>query len=86
MGVPVIVTDPAGREPMILLPLEQFEAMAGESPVRRESGVGRRKEDAETQFSAPERSIPLNVAESSESGIPLEDRFYLEPTDDQPDI
>lgn len=30
MGVPVIITDPAGREPMVVLPLEQFEAMTGE--------------------------------------------------------
>jgi len=29
LGVPVIMTDPAGREPLVVLPLEQFEAMAG---------------------------------------------------------
>ena len=29
LGLPVIVTDIAGREPMVVLPLEQFEAMAG---------------------------------------------------------
>jgi hypothetical protein len=29
-GTPVIVTDIAGREPMVILPLEQFEALAGE--------------------------------------------------------
>ncbi|MFH1077851.1 MAG: hypothetical protein V1745_01035 [Patescibacteria group bacterium] len=28
-GTPVILTDMAGREPMVILPLEQFEAMAG---------------------------------------------------------
>lgn len=29
LGLPVVVTDPAGREPMVVLSLEQFEAMAG---------------------------------------------------------
>jgi hypothetical protein len=28
-GAPVIVTDVAGREPMVILPLEQFEALTG---------------------------------------------------------
>ncbi len=34
MGVPVILTDPAGRDPMVVLTLEQFEAMNGEPPAR----------------------------------------------------
>ncbi len=29
LGVPVIITDVAGRDPFVILPLEQFEAMAG---------------------------------------------------------
>lgn len=29
LGLPVIMTDVAGREPMVIMPLEQFEAMAG---------------------------------------------------------
>jgi len=31
LGVPVIMTDPAGREPLVIVSLEQFEAMAGTS-------------------------------------------------------
>jgi len=31
LGVPVIMTDPAGREPLVIVSLEQFEAMAGSS-------------------------------------------------------
>lgn len=36
-GMPVIMTDLGGREPMVILPLEQFEAMAGvpATPVSR---------------------------------------------------
>ncbi len=95
MGVPVIVTDSSGREPFVLLPLDQFEAMAGESPARRapclsadRSGavpagrqVGRRNEDVGAQFIAPE--IPLNVAKNHVEDISLEDRFYLEPAGDE---
>lgn len=29
IGMPVIITDLSGRDPMVILPLEQFEAMAG---------------------------------------------------------
>jgi len=71
MGVPVIVTDPSGREPMVVLPLEQFEAMNGEEKAR----IPQNK----PQFASPvfEPSIPSNFSE-----IPPEDRFYLEPVDD----
>ena len=40
MGVPVIVTDSAGLDPIVILPLEQFEAMAGESKFSAEGGEG----------------------------------------------
>jgi len=33
MGLPVVVTDVTGREPFVLLPLDQFEAMMGEGAV-----------------------------------------------------
>ncbi len=33
LGLPVIFTDDAGREPMVVVPLEQFEAMVGSAPV-----------------------------------------------------
>lgn len=37
-GMPIIITDPAGREPMVILPLEQFEAMVSE-PVTKTRSV-----------------------------------------------
>jgi hypothetical protein len=27
LGVPVVITDPGGRDPLVVLPLEQFEAL-----------------------------------------------------------
>ncbi|MCI0479814.1 hypothetical protein L0Y59_04685 [Candidatus Uhrbacteria bacterium] len=56
-GTPVILTDVAGREPLVILPLEQFEAMAGvgvdtgkhQSSVRgQESGYSPKKPHTET--------------------------------------
>lgn len=82
MGVPVIVTDPAGRDPMVVLPLEQFEAMAGAVDVRQDipkkdfvdfSQSKGKKEQEETA-----KDVRLPVEE-----IPLEDRFYIEPLDEQ---
>ncbi len=29
LGTPIIMTDAAGLEPLVILPLDQFEAMAG---------------------------------------------------------
>ena len=97
LGLPVIVTDPAGREPFVLLPLDQFEAMAGESKVSAQGGSPPKadaprehasdgesrklKVDGGVQFIAPE--IPLNVAKNNVEDIPLEDRFYLEPAGDE---
>ncbi|MBU2613121.1 hypothetical protein KJ925_01500 [Patescibacteria group bacterium] len=58
-GTPVILTDVAGREPLVILPLEQFEAMAGvgsdggksshrEPSVRKEHSFSPKKSHIET--------------------------------------
>lgn len=82
MGVPVIVTDPAGRDPMVVLPLEQFEAMAGEEKLEiPDHGMDSRlrgNDDTIKNF-----EIPLNQAKNVPDELPIEDRFYLEPTDDE---
>lgn len=43
LGVPVIMTDSQGREPLIVLPLEQFEAMVGEEGRMEVGGGSARK-------------------------------------------
>jgi len=56
-GTPVILTDVAGRDPMVILPLEQFEALTGVSaetakPAHRTAPVPPRRE-AKTSVSDP---------------------------------
>lgn len=93
MGVPVIITDPSGREPMIVLPLEQFEAMAGET---RGSATSTTSRPAPVQKSEEihVNPIPGLSKEAQESfdalvmenpEIPLEERFYLETVDEGKD-
>lgn len=90
MGVPVIITDPGGRDPLVVLPLEQFEAMAGETkssashPSVRPSPVQKSEEihvNAIPGLSKEaQESFDALVMENPE--IPLEERFYLETVDD----
>ena len=88
MGVPVIVTDPSGRDPLVVLPLEQFEAMSGEQlPTQNRPATVEKKPAIkiateslnEAKFVPPqfEPSVTPNFSE-----IPPEERFYLEPMDD----
>lgn len=104
LGVPVIVTDPGGREPMVVMPLEQFEAMAGESasaPVAKSGPAPtfqKSKEELRVeQILADQAShvtkdrmeeVAGEFAKAPSGGsenleISLEERFYLEPVDDE---
>lgn len=101
LGVPVIMTDPAGREPLVIVSLEQFEAMAGTS---QEGLQDRQTEDPRyskfaTDNSSSESDSLTQISDSEEvpQDVYLEDmpptqvskvmtdeeRFYLEPLDDQ---
>jgi hypothetical protein len=113
-GVPVIVTDPAGRDPLVVLPLEQFEALSESGPseakpaVRIPVSTPRRAEVSKPSVSKEIRHVEEILAERAaemaqprvdevvsalESGaapqgagtseISLEERFYLEPVDDE---
>lgn len=98
-GVPVIMTDVAGREPMVILSLEQFEAMAGDS--NRETATPRREakkekvtidqdvERALAELAAEKAEARLNEvaadvsAGNAEESLSIEERFYLEPVEDK---
>ncbi len=94
LGVPLIVTDPGGREPFVVLSLEQFEAMVdtGESGLKtvsnqRKPGRPSRKQSESEPESKPEPIEPY-LDEVSEvlppnPEISLDERFYLEPLDDE---
>ncbi len=94
LGVPVIMTDPAGREPMVVLSLEQFEAMIGEGhPAHSQQPAHPQSVPVSPAISGQQvnhvTKIPLDTQESLDSSdtdssdIPLEERFYLEPVDDE---
>lgn len=92
MGVPVIVTDPSGRDPMVVLPLEQFEALnqTDEMPKVRPSAPVpaaepvRIAEKPRNIQKMQEMPLPSEMSFSQGPGpeISLEERFYLEPSDD----
>jgi len=67
LGVPVIMTDPAGREPMVILTLEQFEAIAGtpsEMPKEPVQANGRR--------GRPAGRRPADIPKSEDFLYPLD--------------
>lgn len=85
LGVPVIMTDPAGREPMVVLTLEQFEAMAGtgsepgreptSNPVRRGRPPSRRPAESpkvdDFAFPADELKAQPSLAEPALEDYPV---------------
>lgn len=95
-GTPVIVTDVGGREPMVVMPLEQFEALTGETPSRhthqpsmsKEERVERvlaemaanRSEERANNAALKIESLSLEVPADD---LTLEERFYLEPVEDK---
>ena len=109
MGSPLIVTDVAGREPMVVMTLQTYERL-GEGvslqAVDRKSTVSKpaSEEPTVTEFAsmptpAPDQASPkaesssllqeiaIQVMESPEmaqdSEISMEERFYLEPLDEE---
>jgi len=89
LGVPIILTDPSGRDPMVILPLEQFEAMAGEShPVAPSQAPAVPLNKAPEPQRSPVMGLTPEEQKSFEAllmenpDIPVEERFYLEPVDD----
>ena len=66
-GMPLVVTDEAGKSPVVVLPLEVYEALI--------EGGG----------SAPEIFKPTGIPNSSPKNIEIsmEERFYIEPLEDQ---
>ncbi len=102
MGAPLIVTDAAGREPMVVMSLQTYERLSEVAPLIKGSNsiVPTMTEPTVTEFiqtpavapSKPEsapvlQEIAIQVMESPEmaqdSEISMEERFYLEPSDEE---
>ncbi len=71
-GFPVILTDSAGREPYVLVPLEKFESLVQKSRI----GEPRLEAAGTVESSQPSQETFENIS--------LEDRFYLEPLEEEP--
>ncbi len=101
LGVPVIVTDPHGKDPMVILPLEQFEALTGDEsapgprPIAHVPPPPPRTPDHAQHVSfvdEPETFHAPPMGRFTDEGvkpppqnpeISLDERFYLEPLDEQ---
>ncbi len=77
LGLPLIVTNTDGRDPMVILPLDQFEALAQaqEAPSIAEKMA----ETASPEVRSYEEMMPALKNDE----ISLEERFYLEPIDER---
>lgn len=98
--LPMVVTDIAGREPFVILPLDTYEQMldggvkAGEEPsvvqprdetmrkdiVRNVPTIAPSPGVSSTQATAVEKS---SLVVPEERDLSLEERFYLEPIEDE---
>jgi hypothetical protein len=101
MGTPLIVTDAAGREPMVVMSLQTYERLSEVAPaLAPKPAAPSMAEPTVTEFiqtpvaapSKPEsapvlQEIAIQVMESPEmaqdSEISMEERFYLEPSDEE---
>ena len=95
-GTPVIVTDVGGREPMVVMPLEQFEALTGETSSRPAPRQALSKEErvervlaemaaqrTEERMNDAALKIESLAVEVPADDLTLEERFYLEPVEDK---
>lgn len=93
-GMPVIVTDPAGREPMVLLSLAAYEAITQTGaltpihrPTQEERSVKIAVQSEEKLKKSPTlasfETIPSMTEQEMGQGMSLEERFYLEPVDEE---
>ncbi len=81
LGTPVIMTDPAGREPLVVLSLDQFEAMAGVSGDAESATpeIHKKVQNKAKEMSSIPPSPELTPAPPLPEDMALEERFYLEP-------
>ncbi len=97
-GIPLIVTDPEGHEPMVVMTLEQFEAMSS-TPVppdfdpspslsdREMEDLGHLVEEGGIPTEPMADFEPQDVADVGSSSSPqnrsMEEQFFLEPLEDE---
>lgn len=97
IGSPVIMTDVSGRDPLVILPLEQFEAFMAEGDAEKQHVSYEQAEHVKKEtmihpvigltspiVSEKTQSVEVRPESSVETqDFALEERFYLEPLDDK---
>lgn len=75
-GMPLVVTDPNGKAPVVVLPLEVYEALVEGAPKKREPIVVPVRDES--------RLTPLKVQIEPENlaELSMEERFYIEPLEE----
>ena len=91
-GFPLVITDAEGRDPYVLLPFDQFDAMMSSTPLR-EAVIPRVIEDViedemetqrNTKIQSTAESLEKRSTELENSAVlSEEEKFYLEPIDDE---
>ncbi len=93
-GIPVIVTDGLGRDPLVILPLEQFEALTEsnakepvleplpEPPYQVPSKTPSRPEPVIQDQDPVQHVDEKKLVSELMPGLSTEERFYLEPVED----
>ena len=89
LGSPLVVTDPAGREPMVVMTLEAFERMGDGLPVEnRKTPITSKptmpvQDEVRVEPVAQVNEMVIEVMGEPEkaevSEISMEERFFLEP-------
>jgi hypothetical protein len=74
-GMPLVVTDEAGKQPLVVLPFDMYEALM--------EGDGHASRD--TRHATPTKEpVPVpRMEQLAKEEISLEERFYVETPEDQ---
>jgi hypothetical protein len=81
MGSPLVITDPAGREPMVVMTLEAFERMGDGLPVTSRKSKVESQPMPQTQEQEVVTFIEVmkEPEKAQVSEISMEERFFIEP-------
>ncbi len=91
LGVPLLVTDGEGREPVVILPLEAYETLAAgkrrvPEPLTESISIPVTSPIAPTRLERLSAEVPEESGREFDgqdlAGLTLEERFYVNPGDE----
>lgn len=84
-GLPIIVTDIAGREPVAILPLEEYERLSSHRPQAPPSKQVEAPSPVLEQIAEQTKDDFQGKIDDVAENLSLEEKFYLEPVEDELD-